>query len=161
MNTCTEADFERLSWHDNYIRAIDIRVGDPDVSDWTADLVFDLDFILEWVCGRDGRAQFRVAPARLVFLGVTDLRINIDWGDSGFQTMLHEASIDRIERRLVDHQKVFLDRPYYSWRIALNWPKGGAVQFGAVGFTQTLRAEPVLIDQQRLSSLERARLMGS
>lgn len=51
MNTCTDADFDRLSWHDCYVRGLEIRAGDPAVSDWTADLAFELDFILEWVCG--------------------------------------------------------------------------------------------------------------
>ena len=41
-------------------------------------------------------------------------------------------------------------REHYRWRIALNWPQGGAIAFGAREFTQTLRAEPVLLDEQRL-----------
>ncbi len=49
-----------------------------------------------------------------------------------------------------------LFRTYYRWRIALNWPKGAEIGFGASGFTQKLRAEPVLLDAQRLSAAERA-----
>ena len=156
--THTEADFDRLSWHDCHIWGFDLRAGDADEEDWTSDLVLDLDFIVEWLCGVEGGARFRVAPATLAFHGVTDLRIRIDWGDSGFQTALHILSIDEIEREAVREQKVHLDRPYFSWRIRLNWPRAGEIAFGAVGFTQTLRAQPVLIDKQHLSLGTRGRL---
>jgi hypothetical protein len=113
----TEADFDRLSWHDCHIWGVALHVGDPDENDWTSDLVLDIDYIVEWVCGVGGGGQFRVAPATLAFHGVTDPRITIDWGDSGFRVALHGISIDRIEREPVRDQKVFLDRPYYGWRI--------------------------------------------
>lgn len=135
-------------------------MGDPDQGDWTSDLVLDFDFIVDWVCGVGGRGQFRVAPATLAFHGVTDLRIRIDWGDSGYQVALHGVSIDRIERERVPEQKVYLDRPYYSWRTRLNWPEAGEIAFGAVGFTQTLLADPVLTQRQHLSLRERSRLTG-
>jgi hypothetical protein len=145
-----ETDFDRLSWHDCPIRGIELRVGDPDAGDWTSDLALDIDYITEWLCDAGGGARFRVAPATLVFHGVTDLRIAIDWGGSGGQVALHEPCIDRIERERVALQRVYLDRPYYRWRIALNWPRSGELTFGAAGLTQTLRAEPVLTDRQRL-----------
>ncbi len=156
----TESDFDELSWHDCRIWGFELRAGDPDGGDWTSDLALDIDFIVEWLCRVGGEAQFRVAPAVLIFHGVTDLSINIDWGDSGFRSALHEVSIDRIERERVREQKVYLDRPYYSWRILLNWPKSGEITFGAFGFTQTLRTEAVLTDQQSLSRRERRRLTG-
>ena len=154
----TETDFERLSWHDCHIWAIELRAGDPDEKDWTSDLALDIDFITEWICGVGGGAQFRVAPATLVFHGVTDPKIAIDWGRSGFQAALHPASIATIERDLIREQKVYLDRAYYRWRIGLNWPDASEITFGAVGFTQTLRAEPVLTEKQCLSRAERNRL---
>ena len=154
----TEADFERLSWHDCSLWGVELRCGDPEAGDWTSDLVLRLDFIAEWLCGLAGHAQFRVAPAVLVFHGVTDLGVAIDWGRSGFQVALHDASIDRIERAPIENQKVYLDRPYYRWSIRLNWPEGGVIAFGAYGFTQTLTGEPVLVDaRQRLSLEQRSR----
>lgn len=156
----TESDFAQLSWHDCHIWGFELCAGDADEGDWTSDLVLDIDFIVEWLCGVMGGAQFRVAPATLVFHGITDLRITIDWGDSGFRTALHPVSIDRIECEVVEDQKIHLDRPYYSWRIVLNWPQEGVITFGAVGFTQTLRGGAVLKDQQKLSRRERGRLPG-
>jgi len=139
---------------------IELRVGDPDEDDWTSDLALDLDFIVEWLCGVGGGGQFRVAPATLVFHGVTDLSLDIDWGRSGHQVAIHHASIGSIERERIQDQKVYLDRPYYAWRIRLNWPASGEIAFGAVGFTQTLRADPVLTENQYLSLRERNRLTG-
>ena len=157
----TESDFDRLSWHDCHVWRVELRAGDPETNDWTSDLVLDVDFIAEWLCEVGGGARFLVAPAALVFHGVTDLRIDIDWGNSEFRCALHEVSIDRIERTPIPDQKIFLDRPYYRWIIRLNWPSSGEIRFGAVGFTLTLRAEPVLTDKQSLSRLERTRLAGA
>jgi len=149
--TYTDADFDNVSWHDCYIWSVAVRAGDPDENDWTSELAFDIDFITEWNCGVGETAQFRVAPATLVFHGVTDPRIDVDWGRSSFQVAVHPMSIDVIERAPIEQQKVFLDRPCYRWGIRLNWPDAGRITFGAVGFTQTLRAPPVLTGRQCLS----------
>ena len=154
--TVTETDFERLSWHDNHIYGIHLSLGDAARDDWRSYLVLDIDHIVEWICGVDKRFKFQVAPATLTFHNATDLRIDVDWGDSGNRTAIHEASIDGITRNQVSDQKICLDRPYYRWRIETNWPKGGVIGFGASGFTQKLRAAPVLIDEQKLSPLDRA-----
>ena len=156
--TYTDADFDQLSWHDCHIWGVELRAGDPDDGDWTSELALDLDFIVEWMCGVGGGGQFRVAPATLVFHGVTDPKIDIDWGRSGCQTSLHPASIADVGRELIQEQRVYLDRPYYRWRIRLNWPDSSEIAFGAVGFIQTLRAEPVLSEKQCLSLRERRRL---
>ena len=153
--TSTHADFDRLSWHDCHIWAIAFRPGDPSAGDWDSDLALDIDFIVEWICGVNAAGQFRVAPASLVFHGVTDPKIDIDWGRSADQVALHPLSISEVEREPIRDQKVYLDRPYYRWRIRLNWPAGGEIAFGAFGFTQTLRAAPVVTDSQCLSPRER------
>jgi len=152
--THREADFDRLSWHDCCMWAIELRPGDPDEDDWTSDLALDIDFILEWLSGMGTDLRFRVAPATLLFHDVTDLKIAIDCGISGFQTTLQPPSIATIEREAVQDQKVCLDRPYYKWRICLD-SEVGEITFGATGFTQTLRAEPILTNRQCLSLKER------
>jgi hypothetical protein len=97
----TEADFERLSWHDCHLWGFELHRGEPDEDDWTSGVVFYIDYITEWVCGIDRRASFRVAPARLTFHGVTDLKMAIDWGTSGFQVVPSQVIINRISRELV------------------------------------------------------------
>jgi hypothetical protein len=150
-------DFDDLTWHDNALYGVRLDVGDCARGDWHADLLLDIDHIVEWLCGVDRCIRFRVAPATLSFHDVTDLRIAIDCGDSGGQIALHALSIHAITRERIRDQKISLDRPYYRWRIALNWPQGGMLTFGASGFAQTLRAEPVLLDQQQLSPADRIR----
>jgi hypothetical protein len=143
------AEFDAHHWHDDEIHAFELRVGDPDLDDWTSDLVLDIDHIVEWVRTEDGM-RFRVAPATLVFHGATDLRIEIDAARGGHSTSLMLPSISRVERERMVDQKVFLDRPYYRWRIVLNGTPDGEISFGAVGFDETLRGEPLLVEQVRL-----------
>jgi hypothetical protein len=152
----TSPEFADLSWHDNALYALRLDLGDPSRGDWHADLVLDIDHIVEWLCGLDRQVRFHVAPATLTFHDVTDLRIRVDCGDSGGRIALHPLSIDAITRERIANQKICLDRAYYRWRIALNWPQGGAISFGASGFTQVLRAEPVVLDQQQLSPWDRS-----
>jgi hypothetical protein len=147
--------FDDRSWHDNALYGVRVDVGDWARGDWHADLVLDIDHIVEWLCGVDRQVLFRVAPATLTFHHVTDLRIAIDCGDSGGRVALHALSIDRIKRERIEDQKICFDQPYYRWRIALNAPRGGAIVFGASGFTQLLRADPVLLDQQQLPPADR------
>jgi hypothetical protein len=59
-------------------------------------------------------------------------------------------SIDSIRRN-------FESRERYTatiWQIVLNWPKGEIV-FEGSGFTQQLRADPIIKAQQSLSHVER------
>lgn len=154
----TDAAFDRLSWHDNVIYGIAFETADPEANDWTSDLLLEIDHIVEWLCV-DKRVRFRVAPATLAFHSVTDFTSMIDWPTSEYQVGLQLPSIELIERARLTDQKVYLDRPYWRWRIALNAPQGGHLSFGAVGFTQTLRAEPLLQDEQWLAPAQRRALL--
>jgi hypothetical protein len=156
MSTLTENDFDRLSWHDDHVYGIHLSIGDIERGDWRSDLVLDIDHIVEWVCGVGRSVRFLVAPATLTFHHVTDLRLAADWSDSGHRMALHELSIARIVRAPVPDQKICLDRPYWRWRIETNLPAAGEVSFGASGFTQVPRAEPVLQDEQKLARSGRA-----
>ena len=151
----SSSEFAGLSWHDNALYGLRLDIGDGSRGDWRSDLVLDIDHIVEWLCGADRRVRFRVAPATLTFHDVSDLKIAIDCGDNGGQVALHALSIDRIARERLDEQKVCLDRAYYRWRIVLNDPPGGSIDLAASDFTQLLRAEPVLRDEQQLSPSDR------
>ena len=152
----TEADFDGLSWHDNLVYGFFI---DNDVNLWKSDLVFDIDFIVEWLCGVGGRTQFKIAAATLTFHHVTDLRISVDWGDSGQQVAVAEMTLGHMARQPVEKQLICLDRPYYRWTLCLNSPRpGGEITFGASGFTQVLRQEPVVCLEQKLKPAERVKL---
>lgn len=154
MNLKTDADFDALSWHDNLIYAIRFDIGDAAQDDWRSDLVFDIDHIVEWV-REAGGIRFRVAPATLIFHSVSDLRVAVDFGDSGGLNAINELSIAAIGREPL----TLKDRPaaplFYRWGVELNHPQGGEIAFAARGFTQTLRADPVLLDEQRLPAVGR------
>jgi FtsP/CotA-like multicopper oxidase with cupredoxin domain len=101
-----------------------------------------------------------VAPATLVFHDVMGLNLAIRWCPAGSEESLHPAHIHEVHRELVELQNVRLDRAYYHWKVLLNWPKGGEVSFGAAGFTQALRAEPILTTKQHLTLRQRRPAKG-
>ena len=156
----TENDFDHLSWHDCHVWGMELRIGDPTENDWTSDVAFSIDYIVEWLCGVDRSVQFRVAPAKFIFHHVTDLALAVDWGRSGFQVAPAQMSISRITREQVAEQQVQLNRAYYRWRMEFHDVTKGTIELGAAGFTQTLLAEPVLSKRQHLTLRERDRLTG-
>ncbi len=99
---------------------------------------------------------FRVAPATLTFRDVTDVRLAVDFGNSGHQRNMNELSIAAISRTPVAGRTFGSKRQYYRWRIELNMPQGSEITFGASGYSQVLRAAPVLTDEQRLPATDRA-----
>lgn len=125
--------------------------------DFHNDLVLDIDHTVASVPGDDERLRFLVAPATFIFHNVTDLRISIDFDDSGLQMASSEIRIGGVTRmqQLEEEQNICLDRPYYFWRIEIMSPPASEITFGASGFTQTLRAEPVLQAEQKLASPSR------
>jgi len=153
------ADDVAHSWHDDLIYGLQIAAADPDAGLWRSDLVLDIDHIVEWVCGTEGKVQFRVAPATLTFHYVTDLRLCADFGENDPPVTLNELSIDHVAK---EHARPpGRSGDYFRWRIALNLPRGGEIAFGASGYSLTLRAEPVLLDDQRLPASNRPPLFQS
>lgn len=152
--TYTEADFEHLSWHDCYLWGVAFRSAQG--SGLASELVLDLDFILESIRDADGKAsRFRVAPANLVFQEVTDLRVGLDWGTSGFPVSPNPPTIERITRECVPDRVVYPARRYYLWQVGFAWPPGAEIVFKSVGFIQTFRAEPVVSDTRHLAFRQR------
>ena len=159
MNDAAPAD-DKVSFHDNIIYAFHLRAPDPDNGDWTSDLILDIDHIVEWVCGADGRAKFRIAPATLTFHDVTDLSMRVDSAGGGYPVTLNALSIAAIEREPIAREGAAGKVPYWRWRIALNLPHGGEIAFGASAVTLLPRAAPVLCDEQHLPTKERPHLLA-
>lgn len=93
----------------------------------------------------------------LVFHGVSEPKIAIDWGEA---SLVHELSIATIDREPASGANVDPSNPNYRWNIRLNWPESGVISFAADGFTQTLSAEPVVIDEQSFTLHERNKLLA-
>lgn len=154
----TEADFDKLSWHDCSIWGMALQNGGGEPAFEPADLAFDIDFIVEWICGVGAPARFRVARAALVFHNVTDLRIEMCTTHSGHHRMaLSPWPILRIERRPIERPEGYPGTRSWAWTVSLATPTPGEIHFGASGFTQELQAEPVLTEKQSLTIAERER----
>ena len=140
----TDADFERMSWHDNHVHAIRCVEGE----NGEGELVLDIDHILEWLKGDESGLLFRVQPATLVFHGVIFPRIAIDYAAA--TAAFGPFMIDGIERRVEKRQ-------HYEaqvWRLPISWP-GGQIEFEARGFTQMAEAPPLVTSSQQLTPTER------
>lgn len=155
----TDAAFEELSWHDCHIWGLAVRVGEMSDGDFTSELVLDLDFIVEWLCSPGSLARFRVVPAELVFHDVSELHVSADWREQVSRpdviVPVSPAQIDHVHRAARPHAAG------WDWTIHLNSPRGGELRFVASGFVQTLRAQPVECDHQRLPHRLRQRLLAA
>jgi hypothetical protein len=142
--------FDGFSWHDNQVHGLRWELGDPERGQWHHRLVLDIDHIVEWSGAGIGEGRFRVAPASLVFEDVQDLKLSIDWGESGSLRMVNfnHPTIHNIERiPIPDAPPPFQGRTW-RWNIHFNAPEGGLIAFIASGFRQTLRTEPVVTEEQ-------------
>ncbi len=142
--------FEDFCWHDNAIHGFRIIEGEDGCS---GELVLDIDYIVEWLQPQDDNAafEFRVAPANLTFHEVTDLVVSVDYAAStaAFQPMI----IHEIQREFVTNPKGYSS---FVWNIDINWPRKSHISFHSSGFTQVLRAEPIVFGAQYLSPSQRA-----
>ena len=136
-----------MSWHDNYVHAFRLQEGE-----WgSGKIILDIDYILEWV-KTDSNMQFRIVPASLVFLNVSELRMNLDYAAS---SAAHGPfSIHQIKRRSETRERYVAQ----IWSISINWPKG-EFEFVATGFEQTAVGEPILCNEQLLKPGQRKSIL--
>jgi len=140
----THQDFESMSWHDNHVHALRIVAGEHG----SGELQLDLDYIAEWLLCARNSAQFRIVPATLRFLGVIDLRINLDYAAAS--AALGPFSLHAIERRIES-------RPGHDaqiWTLLINWPTG-EITFEASGYEQRATGPAVITSSQHLQPNER------
>ncbi len=145
----TSADFETLSWHDCSIHGFRLEQRDDQREFGTAEIEFDIDFIVEWLCHDSAPFQFRVAPATLTFHDVFGLRVDLDYARvTAGMTPFTIAALEREELDASGGHRSF------RWRLPINWPNG-VIEFDSSGFTQVLRAAPILVNRQALRPHER------
>jgi hypothetical protein len=140
----TDAHFDTMSWHDCTIHGISLR-NPHDGYDY--DLVFDLDYILEWLCPSGKAREYAVAPALLTFLNVDKLHIDVrrDYKEA--------LEIDHVEREEItsDAQRG-AGIKVWKWKITLRSlsTEKSHITFEATGFKQILSKPAVRIRQQNL-----------
>lgn len=135
-------DFETIHWHDNTIHAFNIIEGDDGCS---GDLRLDIDFIAEWMPPVDGRYQFKVSPADLIFHNVTGLKISIDYDSCS--AALQPPTIHEIHRTPITYPNGYKS---FKWDIEINWPRNSSISFDSTGFTQAQRKEAIFSESQSL-----------
>jgi hypothetical protein len=123
------SDFDTMSWHDNHVYGFRLVNENPD--EGTADVIFDIDYILEWI-NVDHQFRFIVAQASLRFHMVSHLRLSLDY--RGPTAAMGPFSFADIERRGVTYPTGFQS---FQWEIDINWPTG-KIEFEAPSFTQVL-----------------------
>lgn len=138
-------DFEKIHWHDNAIHGFRILEGEL-----CGDLVFDIDFISEWLSPVEGAFSFRVAPSDLTFHEVSDLIVSINYAAAS--AAVQPMTIHEIHRETITYPNGYSS---FSWRIELNWPPNSFFTFQSRGFTQHQRMEPIITGAQYLSPSER------
>ncbi len=137
----TEDDFEAMQWHDCKIYAI--AFNDRDFK-----LIFDIDYILEWVNPKEGESYFKfwVVPATLIFRNVYD--INIALQSIGFQIQ----DILRDNPVKPKNEEYAKGGNEYHWTIETT---SGQITFKSVGYNQYARERPRLLDSQFIGTKER------
>jgi len=143
----TTEDFETIQWHDNAIHGFRIVEGAENLG---GTLVFDIDFILEWLPSESGSLTFRIEPSALTFHVVTDLVVSVDYASS--TAAVQPMTIHEIHRAVITYSN---GATSYNWRIEINWPPNACVAFCADGFTQEARGAPVSSGRHCLSVTER------
>lgn len=141
----THEQFSEMSWHDNHVHGFRLVEG----QNGAGTLIFDLDYILEWMCEPDG-TKFRIVPVDLIFLDVCDLRVALDYATP--TAALGPFSIHSIERFSEPRTRYVAE----LWKISINWPKG-EITFEATGYEQHATGAVVLNDSQHLSPVQRTR----
>lgn len=139
-------DFESMSWHDVNVHGFRLGAISPDQG--TADLIFDIDYILKWDKTSNG-FLFTVCVAELAFHDASDLKLMLDYATP--TAGVCSFSIDGIERKPLEYPTGFKS---FHWRIPINWPHG-LIEFDAPGFAQRLVGKPVVQAMQSLSSEQR------
>ncbi|BCT91044.1 hypothetical protein LYSHEL_00680 [Lysobacter helvus] len=136
MRQWTADDFDALSWHDVHVHGFRIESADQETG--TAELILDIDFLLEWRRVDDGSFEFDIAPATLQFHDVFGLRFQLDFTNPG--AGMGAFSIERIEREQFEYPN---GHTGWRWTLPINWPSG-RITFEASGFTQRLTRAPIV-----------------
>ncbi|QTD45284.1 hypothetical protein [Ottowia testudinis] len=144
----TTVDYNALSWHDATVYGLGLSQFDP--SNGTANLALDIDFIVRWHRIQH-RLEFDVAQAKLVFHGVFDLSMQLDY--AVMSAGMSAFTLDGIERTAVTRRH---GAPSFRWLLRVNWPSG-RIEFEADGFTQEALTPPKRLASQTLPAADRIR----
>ena len=141
----SENDYEQMGWHDCNIYGLIFQ--NDNNNNFTTDLVFDIDYIFEWVHPIPPKTNFSfwVSPCTLKFENAYALKMDID-RRGGMTDMLEIADLHLIEKKQEANSWI------YKWEIEL---QEGKITFESTGFKQIIRQKPILTESQVLTLEER------
>ena len=146
----TNKIYDVYQFHDSLLHGISFFV-----EDFQSELRLDIDHILQWPncpSEADETLLFTVSKALLTFFDVTDLSINIDWGESGYTTAVSGVYIDMIERVSIPTS---LRLPaYYKWNIVFD-DNHSFISFGSSSMAFELIGSGLTVPRQFLLAAER------
>jgi hypothetical protein len=148
-NIWTTENFEEMSWHDCAVHGFSVTEGEHGLGE----LIFQIDYILEWLSSESGNFDFHIVPVELVFHSVSNLKVNIDYESASAATQ--PFSIGLIQRETVS----FNGFESVKWRLEINWPSG-EFEFYSSGFTQHEVGDSMVSKKQFLSKQQRKQLIA-
>jgi hypothetical protein len=139
----TEADFDSMGWHDSRIHALAFQ---PE----NFELVFDIDYIFEWIHPKPDETYFKfwIAAATLVFENVYDIEFDID----SYNCKLEIDNIKREDGRRPHNAQHIGKETEWLWIVEC---QEGEIRFRSAGFKQFIRAMPQLRHSQVIDVKER------
>ena len=137
----THDDFEEMGWHDASIYGLNIQKNEDS---WSANLLFDIDYIFKWVHPVPPAQTFTfwVAPCTLIFGECFDLQI--DFKTNGGYLDLMEIADLYLKSKIKQEKNRFV----YEWAIEL---QQGQIHLKSYGLEQIVRQQPVHVNEQVLS----------
>ncbi len=139
-------------FHDNRVYGFYL---DMEAEVFESNLIIEIDHILKWDCLEDA-CRFKVVPARLIFSDVTDLRLSIDWGKSGFRNSHAGMAIVGLTKTAVEKSGCANESEYFHWVFEFT-DEQEQLELGASGYRLEYLAEPVWSQEQYI---ERSKRMG-
>ena len=141
----TQDDYSEMGWHDSNIYGFIIEKSEEDYS---SDLLLDIDYIFKWVkpVPPGQTFTFWISPCTLVFKNCFDLQIDLD--ANGYSLDSLEIADLYLKTKTEQENNVFV----YEWTIEL---QQGKINLKSLGFDQIVRQNPLLVQGQVLSLLER------
>jgi len=130
----TEADFDKMGWHDVHIHALAFQ---------SYTLAFDIDYMFRWVDPVPGETYYKfwMSPATLLFENVSDLRITLEpHGDPIIMGVIRSEPVTASARTT------------WSWQFDC---LEGDIVFRATGYRQFTRRPPALASKQFFADSER------
>lgn len=141
-------------FHDNLIHGFFFA---SDMDDFSSDIHFDIDHILEWKhCSTiEYETLFSITRALLKFHNVTDLNINITWGNSNYSEYSgYSSGVYILDIKKEKVESPLADPDYYKWTIFTS-NDDYFITFGASSMSLELVGEPIQTNRQYLLNHER------